>query len=154
MLQFDEKYSWYIFTPFHFSEGNYIIAGSDDGKFFIWDRKTTNIIKVLQGDDSIVNCLQPHPTTCYLATSGIDPYVRIWAPMPDDFDNKRVIEDFDKTSSENQRRMNADPFESFFMEMGYRVRDMSDNDGDNNEDDSESGSMQPCRTSWIKSCKI
>jgi len=129
------------------SEGNYIIAGSDDGKFFIWDRKTTNIIKVLQGDDSIVNCLQPHPTTCYLATSGIDPYVRIWAPMPDDFDNKRVIEDFDKTSSENQRRMNADPFESFFMEMGYRVRDMSDNDADNNEDDSESGSMQPCRTS-------
>ncbi len=60
------------------------MAGSDDGKFFIWDRKTTNIVKVLQGDDSIVNCLQPHPTSCLLATSGIEPVVKIWAPLPED----------------------------------------------------------------------
>ena len=58
------------------------MAGSDDGSFFIWDRKTTNIVRVLRGDDSIVNCLQPHPSDCLLATSGIDPVVRLWGPKP------------------------------------------------------------------------
>jgi WD and tetratricopeptide repeat-containing protein 1 len=131
------------------------MAGSDDGKFFIWDRETTNIIKVLQGDDSIVNCLQPHPTTCYLATSGIDPYVRIWSPRPEDgTENERAISDYERATLANQRRMNADPFESFLMDMGYRVRDMggnnndddehnAENDNDNGDDD---GPVQ-CRTS-------
>ena len=71
-----------------------------------------------------MNCLQPHPTTCLLATSGIDPYVRIWSPRPEDADNEHSVTDFEKTTSANQRRMNADPFESFLMDMGYRVRDM------------------------------
>ena len=139
------------------SEGNFIIAGSDDGKFFIWDRKTTNIVKVLHGDESIVNCLQPHPSTCFLATSGIDKEIRLWSPLPEDGrDNKRTVTDFDKTTSANQRRMNADPFESFLMDMGYRVRDMGgsddpENDTDANEDNDEAmddaGSVQQCRTS-------
>lgn len=63
-----------------FSYGEFIVAGSDDGSIFIWDRVSTNIVRVLRGDDSIVNCLQPHPTTCMLATSGIDPVVRLWSP--------------------------------------------------------------------------
>ena len=40
------------------SAGNYIVAGSDEGNFFIWERESTNIAKILIGDDSIVNCLQ------------------------------------------------------------------------------------------------
>ena len=46
------------------------MAGSDDGKFFIWDRRSGNIARVLVGDESIVNCLQGHPDTPLLATSG------------------------------------------------------------------------------------
>jgi len=65
------------------SNGQYIVAGSDDGSFFIWDRNTTNIVRVLRGDDRIVNCLQPHPSTCLLATSGIDPVIRLWSPWPE-----------------------------------------------------------------------
>ena len=68
---------------FFSSNGQYIVAGSDDGSFFIWERKTSNIVRVLRGDDSIVNCLQPHPTHCLLATSGIDPVVRLWSPRPE-----------------------------------------------------------------------
>lgn len=64
------------------SEGQFICAGSDDGSFFIWDRNTTNIVRVMKGDDSIVNCIQPHSEFCLLATSGIDPVVRLWSPMP------------------------------------------------------------------------
>ena len=59
------------------------MAGSDDGSFFIWERATCNIVRVLRGDDSIVNCIQPHPTSCLLATSGIESCVRLWSPMPE-----------------------------------------------------------------------
>lgn len=39
---------------------------------------------MLKGDESIVNCVQPHPNSCFLATSGIDSQVRIWSPrLPD-----------------------------------------------------------------------
>lgn len=65
------------------SNGQYIVAGSDDGSFFIWEKTTTNIVRVLRGDESIVNCLQPHPTSCLMATSGIDPVVRLWSPKPE-----------------------------------------------------------------------
>ena len=65
------------------SDGQYIVAGSDDGSFFIWNRQTTNIVQILAGDSQIVNCLQPHPTHCLLATSGIDPLVRLWSPKPE-----------------------------------------------------------------------
>ena len=81
-------YSHYIFLYcFLSSNGQYLVAGSDDGSFFMWEKSTTNIVRVLRGDDSIVNCLQPHPTHCLLATSGIDPVVRLWSPRPEVSDN-------------------------------------------------------------------
>ena len=70
------------------SRVGFIVAGEDDGSFFIWERDTTNIVRVLRGDDSIVNCLQPHPTQCLLATSGIDPVVRLWSPRVEVKQNK------------------------------------------------------------------
>ena len=103
------------------SDGQYIMAGSDDGKFFIWNRKTTNIERVLVGDDNIVNCLQSHPSAPILATSGIDPVVRIWQPLPENgLANDRLVQDLDEAASSNQRRMNADPFETILLGMGYR----------------------------------
>ena len=59
------------------------MAGSDEGSFFIWDRETGNIVQVLHGDESIVNVIQPHPSLCLLATSGIEHVVRLWSPRPD-----------------------------------------------------------------------
>ncbi|KAG7197011.1 hypothetical protein KM043_017547 [Ampulex compressa] len=103
------------------NNGQYIVAGSDDGSFFIWDRNTTNIVRVLRGDDRIVNCLQPHPSTCLLATSGIDPVIRLWSPLPEDGSiNEREIQNLDDAASANQIRMNSDPFELMLMNMGYR----------------------------------
>lgn len=74
-----------VFTLFFifFSDGRYIVAGSDDGSIFFWDRNTENNMRVLKGDQSIVNCLQPHPYYCLLASSGIDPVVRLWTPRPE-----------------------------------------------------------------------
>lgn len=125
------------------SGGQYIMAGSDDGKFFIWDRKTANIERVLEGDDNIVNCLQSHPHSAILATSGIDPVVRIWQPLPENgAANDRIVDDLEAAATSNQRRMNADPFENLLMGMGYRmnVNEENQNEGDND------GSVQ-CRPS-------
>ncbi|KAF4076225.1 hypothetical protein AMELA_G00227760 [Ameiurus melas] len=108
------------------SKAQYIVSGSDDGSFFIWEKETTNLVRVLQGDESIVNCLQPHPSYCFLATSGIDPVVRLWSPRPEtDSENGRVVEDMDGASQANQRRMNADPLEVMLLNMGYRITGLS-----------------------------
>ncbi|KAL0830294.1 hypothetical protein ABMA28_002494 [Loxostege sticticalis] len=61
----------------------YIAAGSDDGCLFIWCRKSGNIIRCLRGDESIVNCVQLHPSCFLLATSGIEAVVRLWSPRPE-----------------------------------------------------------------------
>ncbi|XP_022089925.1 WD and tetratricopeptide repeats protein 1-like [Acanthaster planci] len=125
------------------SNGQFIIAGSDDGSFFVWDRKTTNIVRVLRGDESIVNCLQPHPSFCLLATSGIDPVVRLWGPKAQDGKaEERCIREPDTAATANQRRMNADPLEVMLMNMGYRITGMSDGSDDEGGD----GPVQ-CNTS-------
>ncbi|XP_064627626.1 WD and tetratricopeptide repeats protein 1-like [Lineus longissimus] len=126
------------------SKGQYIVAGSDDGSFFIWEKNTGNIVRVLRGDDSIVNCLQPHPTQCLLATSGIDPVVRLWSPRAEDGSkNEREVDNSDDAASANQKRMNADPLEVMLMNMGYRISGVFD--GDDNGDDR--GETPQCRPS-------
>ena len=60
--------------------GEYIVAGSDDGNIFFWEKATGRIVRVLHGDDSIVNCVQWHPSGPLLASSGIENIVRLWEP--------------------------------------------------------------------------
>ncbi|XP_018100480.1 WD and tetratricopeptide repeats 1 L homeolog isoform X2 [Xenopus laevis] len=136
------------------SNGQYIVSGSDDGSFFIWEKDTRALIRVLQGDESIVNCLQPHPTYCFLATSGIDPVVRLWSPQPESEGlDRRVVQDMEGACQANQRRMNADPLEVMLMNMGYRITGLSGggsgNGGEESDDDDEEtaeGQVQ-CRPS-------
>ncbi|XP_013779235.1 WD and tetratricopeptide repeats protein 1-like isoform X1 [Limulus polyphemus] len=125
------------------SHGQYILAGSDDGSFFIWDRETTNIVRVLRGDDSIVNCLQPHPSHCLLATSGIEFVVRLWSPRPEDGSKEdRVVIDSDDAAVANQKRMNADPLSVMLINMGYPIPIV-----DNDESEGSRDSAVQCRTS-------
>ncbi|KAK3596933.1 hypothetical protein CHS0354_002500 [Potamilus streckersoni] len=128
------------------SNGQYIVAGSDDGSFFIWDKTTSNIVRVLRGDESIVNCLQPHPSYCLLATSGIDPVVRLWSPKPEDGSkNEREVDNSDDAALANQRRMNADPLEVMLMNMGYRFSTVFD--VDDAEEESRPDQPVNCRPS-------
>ncbi|GFS78955.1 WD and tetratricopeptide repeats protein 1 [Trichonephila clavipes] len=131
------------------SNGQYIVAGSDDGSIFIWDRITTNIVRVLRGDESIVNCLQPHPSTCLLATSGIDPVVRLWGPKAEDGSKEdREIRDSEVAAVANQRRMNADPLEIMLLNMGYRIPGVLEHMSDELEHrNGPDRSIVQCRTS-------
>ncbi|KAL3514246.1 hypothetical protein ACH5RR_026963 [Cinchona calisaya] len=61
-------------------KGEYIASGSDDGRWFIWEKRTGRLVKMLHGDDTVVNCIQCHPFDCVVATSGIDNTIKIWTP--------------------------------------------------------------------------
>ncbi|KAH8957687.1 hypothetical protein BDL97_07G105500 [Sphagnum fallax] len=60
--------------------GEYVASGSDDGRWFIWQKKTGRLIKILVGDENVVNCVQSHPFDCAIATSGIDNTIKLWTP--------------------------------------------------------------------------
>ena len=102
-VDFSERFCGHCNTTTDIKEanffGNFIVAGSDDGSFFIWDKETTNIVRILKGDESIVNCLQPHCATSVLATSGIDSSVKIWSPLPDDEVSHSLRASFDLVMS-------------------------------------------------------
>lgn len=117
-------------------EGRYIIAGSDDGMIFIWDRNSTQLVRALHADSNIVNCLQPHPSQCLLASSGIDSAVRLWSPqakprmlkeVPSISRGEALLEDLgalttdtmEETASVNQWRMFAVPFDVLLHTLGY-----------------------------------
>jgi WD and tetratricopeptide repeats protein 1 len=88
-----------------------LVSSSDDGNFFIWERPTNMVTEVLSADKSIVNCVQPHPFCCLVATSGIDHEIRLWSPQPEDASRSLKADHVDLTVNENQQRMQSDPFE-------------------------------------------
>eukprot|EP01018_Ginkgo_biloba_P005706 Gb_12284 [translate_table: standard] len=61
-------------------KGDFVASGSDDGRWFIWQKKTGRLVKILTGDENVVNCVQCHPFDCTIATSGIDSTIKIWTP--------------------------------------------------------------------------
>ncbi|KAL8971895.1 MAG: hypothetical protein Q9197_003045 [Variospora fuerteventurae] len=50
----------------------YVVSGSDSGHLFIWDKKTSELVNILQGDG--------HPYEPVLAVSGIDSTIKIFSP--------------------------------------------------------------------------
>lgn len=97
----------------YFGDSNYIVAGSDDGNFFIWERDSGMIASIYQADELIVNCVQPHPHLCMLATSGIDHEVRLWSPQSsENVPAKHRVDVFEDTVTANQNRMQSDPFDT------------------------------------------
>ncbi|KAF9198178.1 hypothetical protein BGZ49_001094, partial [Haplosporangium sp. Z 27] len=70
---------------FYGPNSEYIMSGSDDGRIFIWGKKTGKILNVIKGDEVVVNCLQPHPFSHFLlAASGIDHTTKIFMPTADE----------------------------------------------------------------------
>jgi nuclear receptor interaction protein len=46
----------------------YVVSGSDSGHIFIWDRKTSNLVNILEGDTDVVNVVQGTHLPCFLLT--------------------------------------------------------------------------------------
>ncbi|XP_028967279.1 DDB1- and CUL4-associated factor 8 [Galendromus occidentalis] len=63
----------------------FIVSGSDCGHIYIWDKESSHIVNFLFGDeDGALNCVEPNPTAPFLATSGFDHNVKIWAPSAEE----------------------------------------------------------------------
>ncbi|KAG5289574.1 WD domain-containing protein [Histoplasma ohiense] len=61
-------------------DDEYVVSGSDSGHVFIWDRKTSDLVNILEGDSDVVNVIQGHPYEPTLAVSGIDRTIKIFSP--------------------------------------------------------------------------
>lgn len=60
----------------------YVVSGSDDGNWFMWDKNSGDLLNILEGDGSIVNIIEGHPHLPVVATSGIDSSIKLFAPVP------------------------------------------------------------------------
>ncbi|XP_043713585.1 DDB1- and CUL4-associated factor 8-like [Telopea speciosissima] len=58
----------------------YVVSGSDCGRIFIWRKKDGQLLRAMEADKDVVNCIEPHPHASFLASSGIDNDVKIWIP--------------------------------------------------------------------------
>lgn len=72
---------------------NFVMSGSDCGHIFIWDRHTAEHLMLLEADNHVVNCLQPHPYDPILASSGIDYDIKIWSPLEESPNFNRILAD-------------------------------------------------------------
>ncbi|KAJ5791167.1 uncharacterized protein N7518_008178 [Penicillium psychrosexuale] len=61
-------------------DDEYVVSGCDSGHIFIWDRKTSNLVNILEGDSEVVNVVQGHPYEPMIAASGIDSTIKIFSP--------------------------------------------------------------------------
>lgn len=123
-----------VFVGGRWGKPEFVAAGSDDGSIFIWDTDTTNIVRVLKGDSSIVNCIAPHVEMPILATSGIDNVVRIWEPRRSAKSDKNASEarrgrrassdaigqevtNIPNAAETNAQRMARDPLDQVFLQF-------------------------------------
>lgn len=80
-------------------------------------------MRVLKGDESIVNCIQTHPILPIVATSGIDSDVKLWEPrIEHEKDEERIVVDYKTAALGNQRQMNSHPFEFLFLNLNQNVQ--------------------------------
>ncbi len=77
----------------------------------MWERQLNSVVRAFRADEAIVNCVQPHPFACLLATSGIDHEIRLWTPQPEDKAQENLVKHVDPLISKNQKHMQNDLFE-------------------------------------------
>ena len=59
----------------------FVVSGSDDGYFFLWRRESGALHGIYEGDGSVVNVIEAHPTLPLLAVSGIDHEPKVSPPF-------------------------------------------------------------------------
>jgi DDB1- and CUL4-associated factor 6 len=109
----------------------YVVSGSDDGHFFIWDRKTCKVVNILEGDGEVVNVVQGHPYEPMIACSGIDSTVKIFGAGGESRDREAAAKGIDV----------ANPGGSVHSSLGGRRRRRarhSDDEGDNEHQEPDS----------------
>ncbi|OIT32681.1 hypothetical protein A4A49_07833 [Nicotiana attenuata] len=58
----------------------YIAGGSDCGRIYIWNKKSREVVRVMEADRQCVSYVVSHPHTTVLASCGMEPDTKIWTP--------------------------------------------------------------------------
>eukprot|EP00727_Mastigamoeba_balamuthi_P000707 m51a1_g10633 hypothetical protein (651) ;mRNA; f:67465-70698 len=85
---------------FYGPDSEYVVSGSDDANVYIWEKKSGELVRMLAGHTSVVNCVVQHPHGTMLATSGIDNETLLWDCRGDYPSSSRLA----KRQAEMQRR--------------------------------------------------
>ncbi|KAI6047151.1 WD40 repeat-like protein [Pisolithus marmoratus] len=99
----------------------YVTSGSDDGNFFLWDKSSGELVDILEGDGSVVNVIEGHPTLPLVAVSGIDTTVKLFAPCrgrPEFSRMKQaptIVKNNDRTSRRGSRGNNTMQMARLFL---------------------------------------
>ncbi|XP_023410042.1 DDB1- and CUL4-associated factor 6 isoform X4 [Loxodonta africana] len=126
----------------NFWGANFVMSGSDCGHIFIWDRHTAEHLMLLEADNHVVNCLQPHPFDPILASSGIDYDIKIWSPLEESRIFNRKLADEVITRNElmlEETRNTITVPASFMLRMLASLNHIR---ADRREDDRSEGSSQ------------
>ncbi|KAF1769362.1 hypothetical protein GCK72_001179 [Caenorhabditis remanei] len=92
------------------SRDQYIVAGSDCGHMYIWNRDTSKLQGIWRADDHILNIVQPHPNQFMLASSGIDDDIVLWQPLldrSDDYESRHISDPFEFIEKRREERFGA-----------------------------------------------
>lgn len=84
----------------------FVVSGSDDANFYIWDTETAKLLNILQGHDDVVNCVVGHPRNPIVASSGIDDIIKLWepsGPTPSDQEMEGRIASATRANAANRR---------------------------------------------------
>ncbi|KAF8913931.1 WD40-repeat-containing domain protein [Gymnopilus junonius] len=60
-------------------DDEWVVSGSDDGNLFVWNKDSSTLQGIYEGDSSVVNVIEGHPHLPLLAVSGIDTTVKLFA---------------------------------------------------------------------------
>ncbi|ORY73852.1 WD40-repeat-containing domain protein [Leucosporidium creatinivorum] len=87
---------------FAFGNDSFVVSGSDDGNWFVWDKESEELVGIFEGDGSVVNVLQSHPRLPLIAISGIDPTVKIFGPTSDLEERGNLVEKAEEIIARNR----------------------------------------------------
>ncbi|TKY48488.1 DDB1- and CUL4-associated factor 8 [Spatholobus suberectus] len=91
----------------------YVLSGSDCGHIFIWKKKEAKLVRLMVGDQHVVNQLEAHPHMPILATCGIEKNVKIWTPLGNDIPplpvNVEEIMEANRQGREDRTRVTLTP---------------------------------------------
>ncbi|CAF1102452.1 unnamed protein product [Rotaria sp. Silwood1] len=125
----------------NFWSDSYVMSGSDCGHIFIWNKFNGNIIRVIQADEHVVNCVQPHPLNYpILASSGIDYNIKIFSPLAetpiDDTDRiERTVELNHKMIKETSSTVTVPA--TFMLRMLTSIYRLRHREGESGVDDDD-----------------
>ena len=73
---------------FYGMRDEYVLSGSDDGRFFVWEKNSGRVLGAKESDTRVTNCIQRRDHDLLLASTGIDHNIKLWTPTGADSNMK------------------------------------------------------------------